>query len=426
MMTFEELGLNKNLLKRIAELGWVQPTPIQQKAIPVADAGQDIVGIAQTGTGKTAAFLLPILSKLGYQHDPCPRVIIFAPTKELAKQIGQHFEQLNTSDQLNCVTLVGGTGVRHQLELLKDGADVIVATPGRFMEIYRQGGLDLKKVKTLILDEADRLMDMGFMPQLRTLLEVIPVKRQNMLFSATYPPKVEELSYEFLEFPTKIEIEAQSTPAETVSQSYYSVNGFRTKVNLLKSFLDDKERFSKVIVFTNTKTVANELKSWVESTTSREVSLIHSNKSQTNRGVSLKSFESGEKSVLITTDVSSRGLDINEVSHVVNFEVPHVYQDYVHRIGRTGRAFKVGEAISFANKVEEMYIDRYPNPIEKKNIPSDIEQVELKRDEVIEIERAIDFIKRKENPDFKGAFHEKKKRSFQNKKGDFRKKKKKR
>lgn len=407
-MTFEELGLNKNLLKRLSSLGWQNPTPIQQKAIPVAGSGQDIVGIAQTGTGKTGAFLLPALMKLGYQHQEAPRVIVFAPTKELARQIGEHFEELNVSENLNCITLVGGTGIKKQIDELKNGADVIVATPGRFMDVYRAGALDLKRVQVMVLDEADRLMDMGFMPQLRSLLEVIPVKRQNMLFSATYPLKVEELSYEFLEFPVKIEIAEQSTPAETVTQSYYSVNGFRTKVGLLKNMLKDDEVFSKVIVFTNTKTVANELHSWISKGTEREVSLIHSNKSQTNRGDSLKTFDSGESSVLITTDVSSRGLDIDEVSHVINFEVPNVYQDYVHRIGRTGRAFKVGEAISFANKVERMYLERYPNPIKEVYMPIEVEVVKPSREEVIEVERAVDFIKRKENPEFKGAFHEKK------------------
>lgn len=414
-MTFEDLGLNKNLLKRLDSLGWVNPTPIQEKAIPVASSGQDLVGIAQTGTGKTGAFLLPALLKLGYQHLEAPRVIVFAPTKELARQIGEHFDELNVTEDLTCITLVGGTGIKKQIDALKEGADVIVATPGRFMDVYRAGALDLKKVQTLVLDEADRLMDMGFMPQLRSLLEVIPVKRQNMLFSATYPPKVEELSYEFLEFPVKIEVEEQSTPAKTVTQAFYSVNGFRTKVGLLKFLLLDEEKFNKVIVFTNTKTAANELHSWISKGTEREVSLIHSNKSQTNRGDSLRTFDSGETSVLITTDVSSRGLDIDEVSHVINFEVPHVYQDYVHRIGRTGRAFKVGEAISFANKVERMYLERYPNSIKESFLPADVEVIKPSREEVIEVERAVDFIKRKENPDFKGAFHEKKAKNSRSK-----------
>lgn len=411
-MTFAELGLNNNLLKKVEELGWVIPTPIQEKAIPIARGGQDLIGIAQTGTGKTGAFLLPILQKIGYKGGVDPQVIIFAPTKELAMQIGEHFEELNVSKEIKSAVFVGGIGMKHQIDHIKDGVDVIIATPGRFMDIYRKGAINLRQVNTMVLDEADRLMDMGFMPQLRTILEVIPRKRQNMLFSATYPEKVEALSFEFLEFPQRIEIEAESTPAETITQTYYSVPNRRTKVALLEHLLDDEETFSRVIVFVNTKENADYLFSFASRKLSGGAVVIHSNKSQSNRSNSLSAFESGEKRVLVTTNVSSRGLDIDEVSHVINFDVPNVLEDYVHRIGRTGRAYKVGEAISFANKAERMYLVRYDKKIKldlsQVYLPSNVKPIDTPKEEVIEIEREVDRMKRQEDPEYKGAFHEKK------------------
>ena len=358
-MSFAKLGINLNLVKKIEEQGWAIPTPIQEKAIPIALGGQDLIGIAQTGTGKTGAFLIPILHKLGYKALGLPRVLIFAPTKELAAQIGEHYEKLSLVEDIKSVVLVGGVGMKSQLDAVKLGVDVVISTPGRFMDLYRKGALDLKNVKTLVLDEADRLMDMGFMPQLRTLLEVIPIKRQNMLFSATFPEKVEQLSFEFLEFPVRIEEVAESTPAETISQFWYPVNSKRTKVNLLEHLLEDEERFNRVIVFVNTKENADYLFSFASRKLQGGAVIIHSNKSQSNRNNSLDAFEQGEKRILVTTNVSSRGLDIDSVSHVINFDVPIVVEDYVHRIGRTGRAYKVGEAISFVTKAEKMYIDRY-------------------------------------------------------------------
>jgi ATP-dependent RNA helicase RhlE len=413
MKKFSELGLSPNIVKKIEnELEWANPTPIQEKAIPIALSGQDMVGIAQTGTGKTAAFLLPLIHKLGYQALKKPRALIFAPTKELAIQIGENFEQMNINETIKCVVLVGGVGMKNQLDAIEEGVDLVVATPGRFMDIYLKGSLDIKNVKNLILDEADRLMDMGFMPQLRKILEVIPNKRQNWLFSATYPEKVEELSYEFLEFPVKIEIEKESTPVDTVSQFYYSVNSRKTKVNLLEYLLADEERFNRVIVFVNTKENADYLFKYASRKMQGGAVVIHSNKSQSNRSSSLSDFETGQKRILVTTNVSARGLDIDSVSHVINFDLPIVIEDYVHRIGRTGRAFKVGEAISFANKAERKYLELYEKKIKLElkelDFPADVEQAPLPKDELIEIEREIDRLKKKENPDYKGAFHEKK------------------
>jgi len=411
-MTFEELGLNKNILKKIDALGWENPTPIQQKVIPVAKSGQDIVGIAQTGTGKTGAFLLPIISKLGYQHQPDPRVLIFAPSKELAQQIGNHFSELNVANDLNHTVLVGGISITDQIKKIEAGTDVLVCTPGRFMDIYKKGILNLNKISTLVLDEADRLMDMGFMRQLRTILEVIPVKRQNMLFSATYPENVEELSYEFLEYPTKIEIKAESTPADTVAQFYYPVTGFQNKVQLLEHLLEDEEKFSRIIIFVNKKESADKIFRFASRKLQGGAVVIHSNKSQSNRSNSISQFESGEKRILVTTNVSSRGLDINEVSHVINFDLPKVFEDYVHRIGRTGRAFKVGEAITFTNKGEILFLERFISKhklsIEKINFPDSIDKIQPSKEEIIEMERDIDYMKRKADPTYKGAFHEKK------------------
>lgn len=408
-MTFADLGLNKNLLNRLEEIGWEVPTPIQVKAIPIAMSGQDIIGIAQTGTGKTGAFLLPILVKLGYQHQARPRALIFAPTKELAKQIGEHFEELNVSDQIKHAVLVGGVGIMQQIKEVEAGVDVLICTPGRFMEIYHREVLSLRAVNSLVLDEADRLMDMGFMPQLRMILEIIPNKRQNMLFSATYPQKVEELSFEFLEFPTRVEVAEQSTPAANVEQFYYAVNCFGTKMRLLVHLLSDREVFNKVIVFVNTKETANKLNSMLSEELRGQMVVIHSNKSQSNRSASLEEFTVGNKRILITTNVSSRGIDVAEVSHVINFEMPHVFEDYVHRIGRTGRAYKVGKAISFAHKAEQLYMESYKTDIKQVDLPAEVKQVDVNREELISIEREIDRIKRKDDPNYKGAFHQKKK-----------------
>lgn len=414
--SFEELNLNKQLLSAIEELGFQKPSPIQKKAIPLIQAGHDLIGIAQTGTGKTAAFVLPILMKLKYAQGINPRVLILSPTKELVIQIYEHVEKMAVNTDLRGIAVYGGIGPKTQMEKIRAGMDIIVATPGRLMEIYAKEAVVFKDINTMILDEADRLMDMGFMPQLRNLLEIIPSKkRQNLLFSATFPERVEELAAEFLTFPMRVEVTPQSTPVESVSQKVYHVPNFKTKINVLESLFRDEEKFHRVMIFVNSKETANNVFSFIDRKITKKVRVIHSNKGQNTRINAIRDFEEGDVRFLVATDVSARGIDIKEVSHVINFEIPSKYEEYVHRIGRTGRANHLGEAIALINKAEELQVKDIERiismkiPVEK--IPSDVVIEATPREENIDIERVLDAFKRRMDPTFKGAFHEKKKKN---------------
>ena len=338
-MKFEELKITRQFLNAIEDLGFEETTYIQEKAIPPVRAGQDVIGIAQTGTGKTLAYLLPVLQQLKYAQPKGVRCLILAPTKELVVQIHGQVELLSKYTDLRSIALYGGIGPKAQIAELKKEKDIIVATPGRFMEIYMREEIPTKQIKHLILDEADRMMDMGFMPQLRRIFEVIPSKRQNLLFSATFPPRVENLADEFLLWPTRIEVTPESSAVETVNQVRYKVPNFKTKLNLLLHLLQDRENLHRVIIFTHTKDLAENIGKYLERSELGTVRVIHSNKGQNSRINALDEFRTGDIRILVSTDVSSRGIDIPEVSHVINFSVPRDYLDYVHRIGRTGRAF---------------------------------------------------------------------------------------
>ena len=251
--SFESFNLNKQLLDAVADQGFSSPTEIQQKCIPIILGGQEVIGIAQTGTGKTAAYLLPLLMKIKYAQASEPRALILAPTKELTIQIAEHARQLATYTDLRILPIYGGIGPKTQIEMIQQGVDIIIATPGRFRELYLRGDLPTKQIKILVLDEADRMMDMGFMRQLRKILEVLPRKRQNLLFSATFSERIEKLSAEFLEFPIKIEVTPQATPAKQVEQELYHVPNIKTKMNFLEHLLQKKEEFNRVMIFTRTK-----------------------------------------------------------------------------------------------------------------------------------------------------------------------------
>ncbi|MCC9168350.1 DEAD/DEAH box helicase [Pontibacter harenae] len=411
-ITFEDFKLNKQLLNAIEEAGYQKPTPIQQQAIPQIMAGHDILGIAQTGTGKTAAYLLPIIMKVKYAQGTNPRALILAPTRELAMQIEENIGLLAKYTDLRYTAIYGGLGPKTQISKINEGLDILVATPKRMMELYLKGELVLKELKTMVLDEADKMMDMGFMPQIRQILEVIPRKRQNLLFSATMHDKVIELSEEFLEFPTRIEVTPQATPVETVSQVLYQVPNLRTKIAMLEYLLQDKESFNRVIIFTRSKKNAENVAKFLERREYGEVRAIHGNKGQNTRINSMEAFKGGEVRFLVATDVASRGIDITMVSHVINFDVPFVYEDYVHRIGRTGRAENVGAAITFANEAEMYHIRKIEKlirmQIPEEPMPAAVEVHETPFEEKQEIAMTIDHLKRQANPDFKGAFHEKK------------------
>jgi ATP-dependent RNA helicase RhlE len=411
MSTFEDLKITRQFLNAIEDSGYETPTEIQIKAIPPITAGQDVIGIAQTGTGKTAAYLLPLLQILKYAQGTEARCLILVPTKELVVQVERTLSALAIYTDLRWVALYGGIGPKAQIEKLTAGVDVIVATPGRFLELYAKGDIAVKKIKHIVLDECDRMMDMGFWPQLREVQEKIPQKKQQLLFSATFPEKVERLADNFLLFPTRIEVTPQATPASTVEQQLYEAGNFRTKLALLEHLLRD-ETLRRVMVFVSTKEVASNIFKYFERKPIGEMRLLHSNKSQNARINAIDDFKSGDVRLLLSTDVSARGIDVFEVSHVINFNIPTHYEDYVHRIGRTGRAFKTGVAISFMDQSEAYHIRKIQQlikqTIQRIPLPETIEEFETPKPEFQLQMREIDRQKRLENPEFKGAFHEKK------------------
>jgi ATP-dependent RNA helicase RhlE len=418
---FTKFKLNKQLLQAIEDAGYQSPTLIQERAIPLISAGHDVLGIAQTGTGKTAAFVLPLLMKIKYAEGTAPRALVLAPTRELVTQLYQEIQKLSLYTDLRSQAIYGGIGPKSQLEALEAGTDILIATPGRFLDLYSRGAIHVKALKTLVLDEADKIMDMGFMPQIRRILEVIPVKRQNLLFSATMPDSVIKLSEEFLEFPTKVEVSPSATTAETVTQFAYPVPNFKTKVRLLHHLLEETEVFNKVIVFVRAKKSADNLYKYLSRSTEGEIRVIHSNKGQNTRMNSLNAFKQGQVRVLVSTDVAARGIDVSMVSHVINFEVPLVYEDYVHRIGRTGRAKNTGIAITFYHPGEAYHLNKIEKlikqSIERHHLPAQVAVSKTSYEEQQAINRAIDRQKRMEDPNYQGAFHQKKKKQTRDRQG---------
>jgi ATP-dependent RNA helicase RhlE len=412
-VNFEQFSLNRQLLNAIEDLGYTDPTPIQVKAIPPVMNGQDLLGVAQTGTGKTAAYGIPLIMKLKYAQGMNPRVLILSPTRELAIQIHENIVALSKYTDLRSVVLYGGLGPKTQKEILSKGLDIVIATPGRLVELYLAGDLILKDLKTLIIDEADKMLDMGFIHKINKILEIVPRKRQNMLFSATMSDKVKTLAGDFLAFPITIEVSPQATPADKVTQILYRVPNIRTKINLLQHFLSDQEEFSKIIIFCKTRQIAENLYHYAERIYGQEqVRVIHANKGQNTRINSIQAFKEENVRILIGTDVASRGIDVANVTHVINFDVPLVHEDYVHRIGRTGRANQTGISITFCNPAEEYHITKIEKlirqKIKEKEVPLSLLVESTPFAEAQAMAREIDLQKKKENPEFKGAFHEKK------------------
>lgn len=419
MPSFEDFKLNRQILNAVADAGFTEPTPIQQKAITPILAGQDIMGIAQTGTGKTAAYVLPMLMKLKYAQGKDARALILAPTRELAMQIEENIRLFAVYTDLRTLVIYGGLGPKTQKAELEKGLDILVATPGRFLDLYLEGHIPVKSLQFLVIDEADKMMDMGFIGSIHRILEVVPRKRQNLLFSATMSELVHKIAGDFLKFPTVVEVDPQATPAQTVQQSVYLVPNLKTKINLLQHLLQKDDELNKLIVFCKTKGVADDIHRFLERKYGEDqVKVIHANKGQNTRINSINAFKEGSVRILVATDVAARGIDVSNVSHVINFDVPIVIEDYVHRIGRTGRAFNTGDAITFCNPAEVYYLRKIEKlirqQIPEKNLPEEVFVEETPFNERQDIAREIDTQKRKENPEFKGAFHEKK---YSNQKG---------
>ncbi|MDE7262938.1 MAG: DEAD/DEAH box helicase [Oscillospiraceae bacterium] len=365
-MTFQELNLMPQLLQSVDELGYAAPSPIQAAAIPPVLKGKDLIGCAQTGTGKTAAFAIPILQRLhgrvGKKHTPI-RALVLTPTRELALQIKDSFDQYGKYLNIRNTVIFGGVGQAPQVEALQKGVDILVATPGRLNDLCNQGFIDLSGIEAFVLDEADRMLDMGFIHDVRKVIARLPEKRQTLLFSATMPQEIAELSQKILKNPVRVEVTPQSSTVEAIEQRLYKVDKGNKKF-LLQHVLEDKS-LDSVLVFTNTKHGADRVVKELGRAGINAMA-IHGNKGQTARIRALDSFKSGAIRVLVATDIAARGIDVNELAAVVNYELPNVPETYVHRIGRTGRAGRGGVAISFCNYDELAYLKDIEKLIKKK------------------------------------------------------------
>lgn len=353
MTSFEDLNLARPLLNAMADLGFQKPTPIQAETFSVIRSGKDIVGIAQTGTGKTLAYMMPILNEMKFSKQTNPRVLILVPTRELVVQLVENIEDYAKYSTIRVKGVFGGVNINTQKTDLEQGCDILVATPGRLYDLALSQAAQLKDVKKLVIDEVDIMLDLGFLPQITNIFELLPERRQNIMFSATMTDEVEALIDDFFVAPAKVMIALSGTPLSNIEQKcYYTVN-FRTKVNLLKYLLQDKNEFKKVLVFISSKKHADLLFAAIEDDFGTQASVIHSNKTQNYRMRSIEQFDAGKHRILISTDVMARGLDLDSLSHVINFDTPHYPENYMHRIGRTGRAEKLGKTILFFTKAEE-------------------------------------------------------------------------
>ena len=355
MTRFEDLNISKQQLNALIDLGFETPTPIQAQAFPVIMSGSDMVGIAQTGTGKTFAYMLPIIRSLEYSEQLNPRVLILVPTRELVLQVVKEIEKLSTYINLRVLGVYGGANINTQKRAIAEGQDIIVATPGRVYDLALSRALKTTSIKKIVIDEVDVMLDLGFRFQLMNIFEILPPKRQNIMFSATMTNDVDALISEYFIMPKKVSIAVSGTPLDNILQTRYTVENFYTKANLLSHLLKDSQEFSKVLVFVSNKRRADLLFEVLHEIYNNELCLIHSNKTQNYRIRSIKQFEQGENRILVATDVMARGLDIENISHVINFDTPNFPENYMHRIGRTGRAQKEGKSILFTTKHEEPY-----------------------------------------------------------------------
>ncbi|WP_375234911.1 DEAD/DEAH box helicase [Winogradskyella sp.] len=411
-MTFRDLNLNTPLHNAIDDLGFETPTPIQTESFNVVASGKDVVGIAQTGTGKTFAYMLPILKNLKYSTQNNPRVLVLVPTRELVVQVVNEIEKLSKYINNRVFGVYGGTNINTQKQAVAQGLDIIVATPGRLYDLAVSRVLQLKSIQKLVIDEVDVMLDLGFRHQLMNIFYILPPRRQNIMFSATMTTDVDALITDFFINPSKISIAVSGTPLENITQQRYNIPNFYTKVNLLEEILHDKETFSRVLIFVAYKRMADRLFDKLAELFPSETCVIHSNKTQNYRLRSIEQFREGTNRLLVATDVMARGLDIDDVSHVINFDTPDYPENYMHRIGRTGRAERKGVSILLSTEKEQESRERIEELMKMKIDVLDIpEYVEVSK-ELIEEERNV--IKERYNPtkrrdeDAPGpAFHEK-------------------
>lgn len=377
MSNFNELNLNKQLFNAIEDLGFKQQTPIQSDTYSRILSGKDLVGIAQTGTGKTIAYCLPLLQELSYSTQTNPRILILVPTRELVAQVVETLNQLTKYVSCRIIGVYGGTNMNTQKKWLQDGADVVVATPGRLYDLALCRALQLKGVKKVVIDEVDIMLDLGFRFQLTNIFELLPNKKQNLMFSATMTEDIEEIISSFFSLAEKVQIALSGTPLENIIQTKYSVPNYFTKENLLVNILRDEQKMKKVLVFVSSKKIADRLYESISEFFISELAVIHSNKSQNYRFRSINQYSEGKVRILIATDIIARGLDLDKISHVINFDTPTFPENYMHRIGRTGRAEEEGNSILFYTEREDVYKDKIEDLMKRKisklEIPEDVE-----------------------------------------------------
>lgn len=415
-MTFQDLNLNTPLLNALSDLGFTSPTPIQEQAFNVVASGVDVVGIAQTGTGKTFAYMMPILKNLKYSTQDNPRVLVLVPTRELVVQVVEEIEKLSKYINVRVLGVYGGVNINTQKQDVAKGLDIIVATPGRLFDLAVSHVLQLKSIQKLVIDEVDVMLDLGFRHQLLNIFDILPERRQNIMFSATMTQEVDELISGFFIKPEKITIAVSGTPLENIRQQRYNVPNFYTKVNLLKHILKDTETYHKVLIFVAYKKMADRLFDQFEELFPTESCVIHSNKTQNYRLRSIEQFRDGRNRILIATDVMARGLDIDNVSHVINFDTPLYPENYMHRIGRTGRAEREGQSLLFSTETELQSLKSIEElmqmEIELVELPDAVEiSKQLIEEERPEIREHNNPIKRKKKEDVGAAFHEKKEKN---------------
>lgn len=412
-MTFEALNLNKPLLNALKDLGFTTPTPIQEKVFPVIMSGRDVVGIAQTGTGKTFAYLLPVLRQLTYSEIRHPRVVIVVPTRELVLQVVEEVKKLTAYMTVRCVGIYGGTNIRTQKQAIHEGVDVLVATPGRLVDLVATGILRLKSIQKLVIDEVDQLLALGFRPQMMNFMETLPVNRQTLMFSATLTDDVEEMIGRFFRNPLWIEAGISQVPVESIKQQYYKAKNFYTKRNLLFHLLKKNEDMEKVLVFVSTKRIADLLEKELEDELPGQTAVLHADKVQAQRIQALHDFEDGLARILIANDIAARGLDVDDITHVINFDTPDAPENYIHRIGRTGRAGRSGTAITFVSAKEEEAFENIEAHIGTKiarvAFPKSVEVTDDMIREEMPVARERALVKAPKLDLEKGAaFHEKK------------------
>lgn len=412
-MTFNDLNLNTPLNNAIEDLGFTAPTPIQAESFNLIASGKDLVGIAQTGTGKTLAYMLPILRHLKFSKQENPRVLVLVPTRELVVQVVSETEKFSKYINNRVLGVYGGTNINTQKQAVAQGVDILVATPGRLYDLAVSRVLQLKSIQKLVIDEVDVMLDLGFRHQLLNIFDILPERRQNIMFSATMTKDVDDLISDFFVQPSKIAIAVSGTPLENIKQERYNVPNFYTKVNLLEHILQDKYSFSKVLIFVAYKRMADRLFDKLESLFPNETCVIHSNKTQNYRLRSIEQFRSGENRLLVATDVMARGLDIESISHVINFDTPDYPENYMHRIGRTGRAEKQGHTLLFStDKEQEARVrieDLMQMSIETLELPETVDiSTELIDEERVEIKEHYNPTKRRDEDAPGPAFHDKK------------------